>query len=175
MKQDFEKHCVREKNIIFELARFNRRHQEPGESAEAFITSVHSLAEHCAFGDLREELIIDRIVIGQRYEILSESLQLDPELTLVKTIASVRHSEEIKKQQPILRGSLNERQSENVDALNARRQTQRDTKGQKYSQKIKTESQVVEDVLMQQITRGKIAPPNCRTQIQKKDISWWHL
>ncbi|XP_044191676.1 nuclear pore complex protein Nup153-like isoform X2 [Thunnus albacares] len=129
VKQAFGKHCANKRNIIFERARFNGRNQEPGESAEAFITAVHRLAEHCAFGDVREDLIRDRIVVGLRDIKLSESLQLDPELTLVKTIATVCHSEEIKKQQPI-HGSINEKQSE----------AQRGTKGETYSSQVKPEN-----------------------------------
>ena len=70
VKQAFGKNCASKMNIIFERARFNRRNQEPGESAEAFITAVHRLAEHCAFGDVREKLIRDRIVVGLRYKIV---------------------------------------------------------------------------------------------------------
>lgn len=68
-----------------------------------------SCLEHCAFGDLNGELIRDRIVLGLKDAKLSESLQLDPVLTLVKTMARLHHNEEIKQKQPILRGSSNER------------------------------------------------------------------
>ena len=51
VKTAFEQHCVGKHNVIFERAQFNRRCQE-GESAEAFITAVHKLAEHCGFGVL---------------------------------------------------------------------------------------------------------------------------
>lgn len=138
VKQAFENHCVSKKNVIFERARFNRRNQEPRESAESFITAVHSLAEHCAFGALREELIRDRIVVGLRDAKLSESLQMVPDLTLEKTISRVRHSEEIKRQQPVLRGSMNERQSENIDAMGTRPKTQWSPKeGHKHSARLK--------------------------------------
>ena len=40
----------------------------------------------------------------------------------------------------MLRGSLNDRQSDNLDAINARRQTQRGPKGQKYSSQAKPEN-----------------------------------
>lgn len=57
VKNAFEQHCVSKRNVIFERARVNMRKQEPGESAEMFITAVHMLAEHCNFGTLQEELI----------------------------------------------------------------------------------------------------------------------
>lgn len=71
----------------------------------AFITVVHTLAKHCEFGALREELIRDRFVIGIRKAELSEILQLDPDLTLEKAITRVRQSAVVKTQQPILRGA----------------------------------------------------------------------
>ncbi|KAK0143736.1 hypothetical protein N1851_018062 [Merluccius polli] len=93
----FNAHCVSKRNIIFERACFNRRSQEPGESVESFITAVHTLAEHCEFGVLREELIRDRIVVGIRDARLSESLQLDAALTLEKAITRVKQSAAVKK------------------------------------------------------------------------------
>ncbi|KAK0131434.1 hypothetical protein N1851_033836 [Merluccius polli] len=85
----FEKHCVSKRNVIYERACFNRQSQQPGESVESFITAVHTLAEHCQFRALREELIRDRIVVGILDAKLSESLQLDAELTLAKAMTKV--------------------------------------------------------------------------------------
>ena len=64
---------------------------------ESFITAVHTLAEHCQFGALREELIRDRIVVGILKLSYRESLQLDAELTLAKAITKVRQSAAVKK------------------------------------------------------------------------------
>ena len=40
------------------------RKQEEGESVDTFIISLYSLAEHCNYGQLKDELIWDRIVVG---------------------------------------------------------------------------------------------------------------
>ena len=37
------------KNIIFERARFNRRNQQEGESAEHYIMALYDLAEDCDY------------------------------------------------------------------------------------------------------------------------------
>ena len=103
VRQAFDKHFICKHNVIYERAKFNKRCQEPGETVEAFITAVHKLAEHCQYGILRDEMIRDRLVVGIRDHRLSEKLQLDSELTLVKAITKIRQSEEIKKQQPALR------------------------------------------------------------------------
>ena len=69
-----------------------------------FITALYALAEFCGYGDLHNEMIRDRIVVGIRNSTLSEKLQLDSRLTLESAITQVRHSEAVKQQQSLLRG-----------------------------------------------------------------------
>ena len=90
--------------MIFERAKFNQRKQEVGESTDAFVMDLYSLAEHCDYRDLREELIRDRIVVGILDRVLSEKLQMDATLTLEKAVSLVQQSESVKKQQVLLRG-----------------------------------------------------------------------
>jgi hypothetical protein len=52
-----------------------------------FITALHTLSEHCGYGDMRDQLIRDFIVVGIRDDKLSEKMQLDPDLTLEKAIS----------------------------------------------------------------------------------------
>lgn len=106
VKSKFDSHFIQRRNVIFERAKFNRRRQEENEPVESFITALYALAEHCGYGNLHEEMIRDRIVVGIRNSSLSEKLQLDSALTLDKTITQVRQSEAIKQQQPLLRGKL---------------------------------------------------------------------
>ena len=70
------------KNVIHERAWFNRKMQLAEESVEQFITNLYQLVEHCEYGELKEEMIRDRIVVGICDSALSEKLQLDSELTL---------------------------------------------------------------------------------------------
>lgn len=62
------------------------RVQRVGESVDNFITDLFSLAEHCGFGNLHDELIRDRIVVGLSDKGLSEKLQLEAEMTLEKAM-----------------------------------------------------------------------------------------
>ena len=78
------------KNVIFERAKFNRRSQLVGETADQFIASLYSLAENCNYAGLKEEMIRDRLVVGIRDMALSEKLQLDAELTLEKAKKATR-------------------------------------------------------------------------------------
>ena len=58
----FESFFMKRRNIVYEWCKFNRRCQEEGESAP----DLYALAEHCGYGDLRDELIQDRLVVGIR-------------------------------------------------------------------------------------------------------------
>ena len=104
VKKKFDDHFVKRRNVIFEQAKFNSRKQEDGESVESFITDVYSLAEHCGYGTLHDEMVRDRIVVGILDNTLSEKLQLDPELTVDKAVTRARQSEAVKKQQATVRG-----------------------------------------------------------------------
>ena len=75
--------------------KFNRRRQEEGE---AFITALYTIAEHCGYGGLHDEIIRD---VGIRNSQLSEKLQLN---LLASAITQVRQSEAVKLQQPAIRG-----------------------------------------------------------------------
>ena len=104
VKDKFESHFVKRRNVIFERAKFNSRRQEEGEPVDTFITDLYALAEHCQYGELHDELIRDRLVVGIHDAILSEKLQLDAKLMLDKAVTAVRQSEAIKSQQSTVRG-----------------------------------------------------------------------
>ena len=104
------------KNVIIERAKFNKRSQLPDEPAEQFIANLYNLASDCNFGDLKNELIRDRIVVGIRDASLSERLQMDPELTLEKAKTLVRQREAVREQQQTLKGEKMETPSL-IDAM----------------------------------------------------------
>ena len=77
-----DEYFVPQRNVIYERALFNSRKQEPGEPVEEFITALHTLVEYCDYGNLRDQMVRDRIVVGLANAKLSERLQLDRKLTL---------------------------------------------------------------------------------------------
>ena len=78
---------------------------------------VYQLAEHCRYGDLRDEMIRDRIVVGLRDTNLSVKLQMEETLTLEKAAMS-RQSKSVKKQQTVVRAQP--ATGESVDAVRAK-------------------------------------------------------
>ncbi|KAL1432308.1 hypothetical protein MTO96_013627 [Rhipicephalus appendiculatus] len=97
--KEYEGYFVPRRNIIYERVKFNTRTQQDGESVEDFVTALHALASTCDYGELREDLIRDRLVVGIQDHKVSRALQLDPELKLQKALLVARQHETINQQQ----------------------------------------------------------------------------
>ena len=100
----FDEYFHVRKNIIFERAHFNRQNQLPDETAEEYISVLFNFIDSCNYGNLRDEMLRDRLVVGIRDVHLSEQLQMDPELTLEKTMKMVRQREAIHEHNRQLQG-----------------------------------------------------------------------
>lgn len=82
------------RNVIFERARFNRRSQLAGESAEQFIMELYTLAKNCNYGEMMDEMIQDWLVVGIQDTALSQLMQLDADLSLKKAKIRTRTTEQ---------------------------------------------------------------------------------
>ncbi|CAB3984367.1 Transposon Ty3-G Gag-Pol poly, partial [Paramuricea clavata] len=102
--QQFASHFVGRSNVILERARFNKCVQGKKESVIDFIEALYELAETCQFGDLTNELIGDRIVVGIQNASLSQKLMQDEKLTLDKAVKEAKSSELVKHHHNILQG-----------------------------------------------------------------------
>ena len=101
--EKFDGHFQVRRNKIFERARFNKRDQLCGESAEQYITVLYQMAERCEYGNLTLEMIRDRLVVGISDSALSQKLQMDSALTLDKAKRLIRQQETVRKQQDVLK------------------------------------------------------------------------
>ena len=90
------------KNVIFEKAKLNQWCQGDSESAKQFIMSLYCLAEDYTYGDLKEQMIWDRIVVGIRDQAYLRN-SMDSELTLEKGKMQVRQREAVHEQEQILK------------------------------------------------------------------------
>ena len=93
------------KNVIYERARFNQRNQQSGETAEQYIMALYDLAQHCNYGEIKDEMIRDRLAVGIHDCSLSEKLHLDPSLTLETAKKTIRQQEAVHEQQKVLKGN----------------------------------------------------------------------
>ena len=117
------------RNVIYERARFNRRDQLEGESAEQYITCLYSLIETCEYGTFKEEMLRDRLVVGIRDAAMSQKLQMDAELTLEKAKKAIRQKEAVYEQQRELQGDGSAKDPIVVDEVRHTRWRGQKTKG----------------------------------------------
>ena len=60
----FNSHFGKRRKVIYDRAKFNSRLQLENESVEDFIYHVNALADKCMYGQLRDEMVHNRIVVG---------------------------------------------------------------------------------------------------------------
>ena len=105
---------VPQRNILYERFVFNSTAQKPGETIDQFVMRLRQLAESCEFGDLRDQLIRDRIVIGTTDEIGRERLLRErPVPDLEKAIQNLRAAEMSRSHKQAMSGKVS-----SVDHLN---------------------------------------------------------
>ena len=85
-------------NVLLERARFNSCNQQPGETAEQYITALYGLVELCQYGALRNELLRERLVISIANQSLLERMQLKVDLTLEEAKKMTRQQEAVRDQ-----------------------------------------------------------------------------
>jgi hypothetical protein len=86
LKAKFLEICEPRCNVIMERHAFNSRRQEPGESFNTFYSDLRVLAQTCAFDDLRDDLIRDRIVMAISDDKLRKLLLRESDLTLSRAV-----------------------------------------------------------------------------------------
>ena len=89
----------------FESYEFHLRKQEPTESIEAYVAAIRQLAKNCNFGQLRDKLIRDQVVVGIRDDSIGEKLLADKQLTLDKRLQIGRAYETSKQQTKMIYSS----------------------------------------------------------------------
>ncbi|KAM7309266.1 hypothetical protein ISCGN_012897 [Ixodes scapularis] len=99
VKKKFDDHFVAARNLVYESARFHRRSQEPGETVDQFVTALHTLADRCDYGEVKERMVRDRFVVGLMDAKLSEALLMDATLTLASALAKARLKETLATQE----------------------------------------------------------------------------
>ena len=85
-KQKFRELCTPMRNLIIIRHGFNSRMQKQEESFQSFLTDIRNRAEMCEFGDMKDSLLRDHIVIGICNEKTRNTLFAEPDLTLARAI-----------------------------------------------------------------------------------------
>ncbi|XP_064483016.1 uncharacterized protein K02A2.6-like [Ornithodoros turicata] len=133
----FEEFFIVKKNVVYERVVFNSRSQREGEPAAGFITALYALVETCDYGNLKDELLRDRIMVGVRDKKLSTKLQMESDLTLERAVLLTKQTETVGRQQENLKHSANAApaQTVHVDRLQANPQQTKKTQAKAVSTK----------------------------------------
>ncbi|KAL3181310.1 hypothetical protein MRX96_008806 [Rhipicephalus microplus] len=116
------------------------------ESVDQFITALHTLADQCDYKE-KERMIRDRFVVGLSDAKLSESLQMDANLTLASALAKARLKETVQRQQQQLRETSDEHSAapaRNLDAVNKERPPRNNSSGQRSGTSSRTSAPVTQ-------------------------------
>lgn len=97
IKQKFEAYFVPKTNVSIERHKFHTKVQAQGESFDAFHAELVKMASLCEFGNLKDDLIKDRIICGVIDVRVKNRLLREEDLTLTKTIKICKAAEECNK------------------------------------------------------------------------------
>ena len=102
LKRKFKEVCDPRSNVTIERYNFNKRDQLPGESFQAYVADLRNKANTCQYGELKEELIRNRLVCGISKDNVHKLLLREADLTLPKAISicqihelSEQHNEQV--------------------------------------------------------------------------------
>ena len=89
-----QKHFEPTRNVIYERFVFNDCKQSLCETVDQYIAKLRKLADTCDLGDLRDDLIRDRLVTGTKDLGARARMLREPKLTLNKAVDMCRASEQ---------------------------------------------------------------------------------
>jgi hypothetical protein len=104
----FEEYCIPRKNLVLERRQFFQRQQTTDETVDAYITQLRNLSASCEFEQIKDGLILYKIVDGIKSEKVRDNLiRKGSDLTLDKSI-NICRSDEVTKSQMKLMGKEKE-------------------------------------------------------------------
>ena len=93
----FDSYCNPRSNKTIARHRFFTYRQSEGQSFNNFVTELKKLSAECSFDTLKDELVMDMIIVGINDGGLKERMLKEPDMTLVKAVQLGQSAEEAKK------------------------------------------------------------------------------
>ena len=142
--EELRKYFVPQRNVLYERFVFNSATQKPSETVDEYVVRLRQLANSCEFGDLKDSLIRDRIVIGTSDENGRERLLRErPVPNLDKVVESLRAAEISRTHKQVISGKQDAGQVETIHYTDKRnkRTNQKKGKGSQSSGQPKPQKQ----------------------------------
>ena len=119
----FQEYCVPQSNTSVESCKFNTRVQGQTESFDSFVSDLRKLRATSDFGNLRDRLIIDRIVQGVRDIKLKAKLLAEAGLTLTRAVELWKAAEQTYAQLKSMDNSASNVDPAEIDAIGFKNST----------------------------------------------------
>ena len=121
----WKSHCIGQTNVIYERYKFNNRKQESHESIDVYAAALRALAATCEFGELKDEMIRDRLVCGIADNSVRRKLLQEPKLSLEKCLDICRSAEATSAHLKAISGQSSSTGSpaDNVNAVDKRKKS----------------------------------------------------
>ena len=158
-------HFNPQKNITYERYVFNTCNQGD-ELTDMYVNKLRKLASTCDFGDLKDSLIRDRIVVGIRDTNVRRRLLREKELTLQSCIDICRASEKASERMRAIDGN------EEVETVHALRNKHSKKQGHKHKDKQKSKPQAQGGATARPSDTTKKLCTRCGGEHGKKCPAW---
>ncbi|KAL9953243.1 hypothetical protein ACROYT_G040629 [Oculina patagonica] len=122
------------RNVVYERYVFNTCVQQNEESVQSYVTRLRKLAASCEYGELTDEFIRDRLVIGLKDKGDKVRLLREKKLDLQKAIQMCTTSEVVSRQMKNIQGA-EDKQTEEVRKFNDRKKKQKNPHRKKEEEK----------------------------------------
>ena len=86
LKKKFKEICDPRTNVTLERHTFNMRCQHTGENIQMYVSDLRNKASTCQYGELKDDMIRDRLVCGIKKDNVRKLLLRESDLTLEKAI-----------------------------------------------------------------------------------------
>ena len=98
----FTNFCMPKKNLVYERYVFNICVQKEGQNVDSYVTELRHKAQTCDYGELKDSLIRDRIVVGINSTQLKEKMLQDKDLSLESAISRCKSAEMTLRQMQVI-------------------------------------------------------------------------
>ena len=109
----FKAHCVGTVNMIVYRYKFWARNQKEGETVNSYYQELRTLVTDCQYGDLKKDMLRDKICIIIRNDAIRERIFREKDPTLEKVLAPIESAETSRSNVQEVQ-ALSGRQSESV-------------------------------------------------------------
>lgn len=156
-------------NKRYERAIFNLAIQKPKETVQVYFNRLKKLIKNCQYGELEEDLLLDKLISSIKDLTLREQLWMDKDITLENALQKCKDKELAQKQLEALKSAVPnvvQQTTEQGKQMQQQKQQQQPKKNIKQQQNFAHQQQQKNVTIIQNIQRS--SPASVTAQVPKK-------